>query len=86
MKVTVVTNDVGDIIAIGPASGRTHSDDPDAPTHFAIQAMDGQRVVETDLEEDLSDPKVGQGLHETHRVELKGKVARVVRREGNKRS
>ncbi|HET8568119.1 MAG TPA: hypothetical protein VFM93_03925 [Candidatus Limnocylindria bacterium] len=83
-KVAVVTNDRGEILAIGPAAGALPGDEG-GPIHGRFEPLKGQRVVDVDFTDELSelltDEKRLLDLANTHRVESKGRGGRIVPRE-----
>jgi hypothetical protein len=85
-KVAVVTNEAGDILAIGPASGvLPDADEEGGPTHGRFEPLEGQRVVEIDFTDELrdmlNDADVVRDLPLTHQVEAKGASGRLVARK-----
>ena len=75
MKRLIVTDSNGQIIASGP-----HPDDvPDAPVRFGFEALEGQKVHEVELPEHVTTVEHLQELHRTHVLNVKGKIAQLVR-------
>jgi hypothetical protein len=80
MRVTIVTNADGDIIAVGPPDGEISDREYGGPTHHAFVLGDGQYASTVDLPDELATDENVVRLHETHRVAGRGNDAEVVAR------
>lgn len=78
MIVSVVINEAGDILAMGPAEDVRPEGAKGAPTHHAFVPLAGQRVVAADLPDDLNTEEHVLRLYESHRVEAEGERATFV--------
>jgi hypothetical protein len=73
MKLTILTNSVGEIIAtFQPKSG-----DANAPI-IRIEPLDGQIVHEVEVSDNLAKPESVVKLHDTHLVEVIGNTATLI--------
>jgi hypothetical protein len=76
MKMTLVTDTAGHIIAtFAHASGGK-----DAPTRFGIVPRENQHVHELDVPEHLATNANVHKLHDTHRIDVAGGIAKLVER------
>ncbi|MFJ5958219.1 hypothetical protein ACIQC5_19955 [Paenarthrobacter sp. NPDC092416] len=70
MECTVISDERGVIIAIGPAPGPVESSDGEGPALWhELLPLEGQTSQIVDVPDDLlSDPKQLANLHQTHRL------------------
>ncbi|TVU61980.1 hypothetical protein FQP90_12995 [Paenarthrobacter nitroguajacolicus] len=70
MECTVISDERGMIIAIGPAPGPVESSDGDGPALWhELLPLEGQTSQVVDVSDDLlNDPEQLANLHQTHRL------------------
>ncbi|UKA52161.1 hypothetical protein LFT48_21625 (plasmid) [Arthrobacter sp. FW305-123] len=70
MKCTVISDDLGRIVAIGPEPGPVESSDGEGPALWhELQPLDGQTSQVLDVPDELlRDPEQLANLHRTHRL------------------
>ncbi|QOT20001.1 hypothetical protein [Paenarthrobacter sp. YJN-5] len=70
MKCTVISDENGKVLAIGPEPGPVPSvEGEEPPLWHEIQPLDGQTAQIVDVPDDLlNDPERLANLHETHRL------------------
>lgn len=78
--VTVVANEVGDIIAVGPPDGEIADREEGGPTHHAYVPGPGQWVTTMMLPEEFNSEDGMQRLFEQHRLKGRGSEAEIVAR------
>lgn len=80
MIVSVVVDDAGAILAIGPAPDVAPEYSDGAPTHHAFTPLAGQRVVTAELPDELNTAEAVARLYETHQLDTRGETASFVAR------
>jgi hypothetical protein len=73
-KVFVVSDNAGNIVATAQSGKTSHG----VPTMHQIRPRNGQHVHELEIDASLGAPEVIHKLHATHRIEMKGGVAKLV--------
>ncbi len=81
MIVSVVINETGDILAMGPAEDVRLDDAQDGSPRHAFVPLAGQQVVAADLPDDYNTEEHILRLYQTHRVEVEGERAAFVTRD-----
>lgn len=77
-KLTVLTDYSGNIIG----TFQQGKSSKDAPSHVRIRPRDGQFVHELEVPDKLAAVELVHHLHNTHRVEIKGGVAKLMENKG----
>jgi hypothetical protein len=77
-KITVLTDHSGTIIG----TFQEGKSSKDAPSYVRIRPRDGQFLHELDVPDKLAAVDSVHLLHSTHRVEVKGGVAKLVEHKG----
>jgi hypothetical protein len=78
MKLTIVSNRNGEIIA---TSQPTTAKGKDAPKDAWTMPLEGQLVHEVEVPDNLAEPDSIIKLHDTHIVEVNGKTATLIKRK-----